>query len=57
MIESEDLLGAALLSLPNWAAQEAMLRGLGLDDGEVEMFRDALEQIEAEAVARIVPGP
>jgi len=57
MIESEDLLGAALLSLPNWAAQEAMLRGLGLDDDEVEMFRDALGQIEAEAVARIVPGP
>lgn len=57
MIESDDLLGAALLSLPGWAEQEAMLRGLGLGDADVETFRVALGQIEAEAVARIVPGP
>lgn len=57
MLSLDDLFVSALMSAPSWEQQEAMLRGLGCDDAEVEAVRVALEQRDAEAVARIVAGP
>jgi hypothetical protein len=57
MLSLDDLFIAALTSAKTWQEQEAMLRGLGCDDAEVEAVRVALEQRDAEAVARIVAGP
>lgn len=57
MLSLDDLLLAALESATGWAEQEALLRGIGCDDAEVEAVWVALAQCDAEAVARIVAGP
>lgn len=57
MLSLEDLILAAFEATASWADQEAMLRGLGFDDAEVEAVRVAVEQRDAEAVMRIVRGP
>lgn len=57
VLSLDDLIIAALESATSWAEQEALLRGIGCDDAEVEAVREALGQADAEAVARIVRGP
>lgn len=57
MLSLDDLFVSALMSAKSWEQQEAMMRSLGCDDAEVEAVRVALEQRDAEAVARIVAGP
>lgn len=57
MLSLDDLLIAAIASAGSWQKQEAILRGIGCDDAEVESIRIALAEHEAEAVARIVKGP
>lgn len=57
MLSLDDLLIAAFEATASWADQEAMLRGLGFDDAEVEAVRVAVEQRDTEAVMRIVRGP
>lgn len=57
MLSLDDLFIAALTSAKSWQQQEAMLQGFGFDAVEIEAVRVALEQADAEAVARIVAGP
>lgn len=57
VLSLDDLIIAALESATSWDEQEALLRGIGCDDAEVEAVRVALAQCDAEAVARIVRGP
>jgi hypothetical protein len=57
VLSLDDLLIAAIASAEGWAEQEAILRGIGMDDAEVESVRIALAEHDAEAVARIVKGP
>lgn len=57
VLSLDDLLIAAIASAGSWPEQEAILRGIGMDDAETESVRIALAEHDTEAVARIVKGP
>lgn len=57
VLSLDDLIIAAIASVSSWPEQEAILRGIGMDDAETESIRIALAEHDAEAVARIVKGP